>query len=938
MGWSSAVPRARCAPESDDASLMTGSHPPAAVPAVRSGPSSVLAGVWLAALALGAVCLLSPLLGAHPGDVARSGAQLVMAVLAAAALRSAAQRATTLRTSWLWAARATAAWAAGQAVLTAATAAGSGRPLVADLCFLVAAAGAVTAAGGVVRGHVHGGRAVATLVLDALLVAVAVLLLVHGQISAALDQQGLLALVYPLIDVMILTALLVAAARGPREQWASLGTAALGLAVLATANLETLRRDAAGQAGESPGLAALFVVALALVASGGLLHRSGSAAVRGSGSRAHDLLPYFAAPLALVAAAQSEVSLTGLQRSLLVVLAALVTARHVLTLGDVARAAMSLAESHSQYRRIVETASEGIWLSDAEGVARFVNDQACQMMGLPVEQVLGRRSADVLLPLLDSEGVAVVAARAADRENPDPARFTLRVRRPDGTTVHCYVVSTPVLTADGRFDGTLTMATDVTDRVALEDALWEEARTDPLTGLANRTLLLESAAAAFAAGRPVSLVFCDLDGFKAVNDSYGHGEGDAVLREVAARLSALTADDVLVSRLGGDEFALLLTDDAFPTAEALGRLVLRALEVPYGVGSRLHHLTASAGVASSAHADGVEALLRNADIAMYAAKSARSGLCAFAPEMHVRAVEHAVVAAELRACVAEGQLRVHYQPVVSLADRSLIGVEALVRWQHPERGLLTPGAFVDVAEEEGLIVTIGQHVLETALADAEARAALGLPSLQVSVNVSPRQLADPSAVEAMVVAVEACPLPAELVTFEITERSLLAGESVAASIRQLHRTGARIALDDFGTGWSSLSHLRDHHVDALKLDLSYVQAEDPRSAQVLRAAAALARGLGAQSVAEGVETEEQAVRAASVGCHAAQGWLFGRPADHDALVARMTRTVPQPRQAVADPDSMTAGAACSLSPATEPLATGPAETGSLETGRRAASA
>jgi diguanylate cyclase (GGDEF)-like protein/PAS domain S-box-containing protein len=874
-------------------------------PVARSG-AGLLGGVWVAALLLGLACALSSQLAALPADVARSGAQLVMAVVAAVALHAAAGRATTLRPSWLWAARATTAWAAGQALLTAATAASAERPVLADLFFLVAAGGAVTAASGVVRGHVHGRRAVATLVLDALLVAVAVLLLVHGQVSAALDDQGLLALAYPLIDVMILTALLVAAARGPREQWASLGSAALGLAVLASANLETLRRDAAGQTPESPGLAALFVVAFALVATGGLLHRSGTAPVRGSGSRAHDLLPYFAAPLALVTAAQPEVSLSGLQRTLLVVLAALVTARHVLTLGDVARAAASLADSHSQYRRIVETASEGIWLSDADGVATFVNEQACQMMGLPVEAVLGRRSAEVLLPLLDADGIATVAARAADRTNPEPARFTLRVRRPDGTTVHCYVVSAPVVTSDGRFDGTLTMATDVTERVALESALWEEARTDPLTGLANRTLLLESAAAAFADRRPVSLVFCDLDGFKAVNDSYGHGEGDAVLREVALRLSALATDEVLVSRLGGDEFALLLTDAAAPTAELLARQVLRALEVPYGVGSRLHHLTASAGVASSAHAEGVEALLRNADIAMYAAKSARSGLCAFAPEMHVRAVEHAVVAAELRACVAEGQLRVHYQPVVSLADRSLIGVEALVRWQHPERGLLSPAAFVDVAEEEGLIVAIGQHVLETALADAEARAAAGLPSLQVSVNVSPRQLAEPSAVSAMVAAVESCSLPAELVTFEITERSLLAGESAAASIRQLHRTGARIALDDFGTGWSSLSHLRDHPVDALKLDLSYVQAEDPRSAQVLRAAAALARGLGAQSVAEGVETEEQAARAASVGCHAAQGWLFGRPVDHDALVARMALTVPQPRSAASGADRLDA--------------------------------
>ncbi len=410
----------------------------------------------------------------------------------------------------------------------------------------------------------------------------------------------------------------------------------------------------------------------------------------------------------------------------------------------------------------------------------------------------------------------------------------------------------------------------------------DQILSDPLTGLANRTLLEETTSRLLSRGGPASLLFIDLDDFKDVNDSRGHAAGDALLRAVADRLQRCVRPGDLVARMGGDEFAVAVT--AGPdVARAVAERVLTSLAVPVLLDTGPVTVHGSVGVASSAGAgtETSDALLRDADLAMYLAKAQGGNrVVVYADGMAEAARRRADLQQDLALATGAGQLEVHYQPTVLLTDGSTTGFEALVRWHHPERGTVPPAEFIPLAEESGAITEIGRWVLRQALRQAaQWSAATGAP-LRMAVNLSPRQLMDGDVVADVVAALEDSGFPARQLTLEVTEGVLVHDvDRVVAQLTALRALGVAIAIDDFGTGFSGLSYLRSLPADILKIDRSFVSdlAAGSSSATLISSIVELARTLGLAVVAEGVETEAQRATLADLRCGSAQGYLFARP-------------------------------------------------------------
>jgi diguanylate cyclase (GGDEF)-like protein len=459
------------------------------------------------------------------------------------------------------------------------------------------------------------------------------------------------------------------------------------------------------------------------------------------------------------------------------------------------------------------------------------------------------------------------------------------------------------LTADPTVAGLVLNGRDISERKALEEQLTHQAFHDPLTGLANRALFEDRVNQALTRGErrgtELAVLFLDLDDFKTVNDSLGHHAGDRLLSATAERLHTALRSSDTVARLGGDEFAVLLEEVGDTDVERTAERVVQALREPFEIEGQSIFITASTGIAlTSAGPTTTSELLRGADMAMYAAKNRGKGeVRLYDRTMHQDIVSRLELDAELRRALERGELTVHYQPIVHIADRAITGFEALVRWQHPERGLIMPELFIKFADDTGLIDAIGRFVIGSACRQVRAwqMAHPGRQALSVGVNLSARQINDPHIVETISQALAETGLPPSTLVIEFTESTVM--QDSAATLErlfELKQLGVRLAIDDFGTGYSALSYLRRFPVDIIKIDRSFVEhvADRTDAMAVTRAIIDLTKSLRLRAIAEGVEQPEQAAELLALGCEYAQGYLFGRPlepAQAEALISQPSR-------------------------------------------------
>ena len=547
-------------------------------------------------------------------------------------------------------------------------------------------------------------------------------------------------------------------------------------------------------------------------------------------------------------------------------------------------AARLRAEEH--LHNAVDNAPLVIFALDRDGIFTLSEGQGLAASGQAPGEVVGRSAFDVYrdAPLIAEQIGAALAGRSVES--------TFEV----GAVVFDARYA-PLRDGDGEVVGVIGAALDVTDRRLAEAQLQHQAFHDALTGLPNRTLFLDRLEQALARAqrqqRGPGVLFLDLDRFKVVNDSLGHSVGDELLREAARRLAGLLRVGDTVARLGGDEFTVLLeeihrVEDALRVAEAIAD----AFRQPFRVDGRELFVTTSIGVACSpAGSETAADLLRRADIAMYQAKSSgRSRAVAYDGAMDVRLVETLEVETDLRHALDRGELRLHYQPIVDIATGRTEGVEALVRWQHPERGLVPPSEFIPLAEETGLILPIGAWVLEEAchqMAIWLSERANDEP-LTVSVNLSARQLHEPGLLTLVNDVLARTGLPPAALQLELTESMIMQNvEATIATLHQLKRLGVGLAVDDFGTGYSSLSYLARFPVDVLKVDRAFVMTmtQEEGTAAIVEATVALAHALGMDVTAEGVELPEQLAWLRRLHCDNGQGYYFSRPAAADTITA-----------------------------------------------------
>jgi diguanylate cyclase (GGDEF)-like protein len=452
---------------------------------------------------------------------------------------------------------------------------------------------------------------------------------------------------------------------------------------------------------------------------------------------------------------------------------------------------------------------------------------------------------------------------------------------------------------------------DSTERKALEDQLRHQAFHDVLTGLANRSLFRDrldhALARASRGGRPTAVLYLDLDDFKSVNDRLGHVEGDRLLVAVGDRLRQATRAGDTVARLGGDEFAIIVEETEPPEAEEAAARILTSLTAPFIIGERPIEARASIGIAiQSVDSGDADELLRRADIAMYAAKAQGGHRHAtYAPEIYDATVTRMDLKADLHGALERGEIDIAYQPIVDIDSGSIVGSEALMRWEHPRRGSIPPTEFIPLAEESGLILELGRWILERACHQTRAwQLGSGDDALAISVNLSGRQIAEPGLATDVARILKGSDLDPRSLTLEITESVLIQDvESTLSVLRSLKALGIRLAIDDFGTGYSSLSYLRQFPIDVLKIDQSFVAGldGDVDSAGLVRSILDLSSTLRLDTVAEGVETPEQQRILRSLGAHRGQGYLFARPLRAEAFGATLHERGRRPTDRV-DPD------------------------------------
>jgi diguanylate cyclase (GGDEF)-like protein/PAS domain S-box-containing protein len=565
-----------------------------------------------------------------------------------------------------------------------------------------------------------------------------------------------------------------------------------------------------------------------------------------------------------------------------------------------------LDQTTARFRSLVENASDVVTILRADGTIVYASEAAEQVWGIAPAALIGTACFARVHP----DDLAAARAHLADAIKQPATNIAteLRLQRGDGSWRDSRVVARNLL-HQSSVAGVVVTWGDITERKQFEQDLKHLAFHDPLTGLPNRALFTDRLERALAHAdrdfRSAAVLFVNVDNFKVINDSLGHQQGDALLAEVAMRIRRGVRAEDTVARLGADEFTVLLEDtttqdDATEMADRVVEVLSQSIALP----GREVFITISVGVALSApRHDTPDSVLRNADLAMHRAKSdGKARVAVFDRSMEARAVERMDVETEMRSALDRGEFEVFYQPIFSLADEHIDEFEALVRWRKPDGTLVMPASFIPIAEETGLIVPLGQWVLDQACGQTrrwQARYPAD-PPLGISVNLSARQFENPHLIRDIQNTLAATGLDPRSLKLEITESVAMQDpDATALTLRGLKTLGVRMALDDFGTGYSSLSYLKRFPVDTLKIDRSFVDGlgHDSQDTAIVQSVIALARALNLTTTGEGIETASQQAHLRTLGCSAGQGYLFARPAPAREVDALLKASAELPRAA-----------------------------------------
>ena len=721
-------------------------------------------------------------------------------------------------------------------------------------------------------------------------------------------SEGLAAVAYVVFDIVLLLALAITGLRPERGRAARrvvllLG---LGLAVRLAANGLYWYDVLLGPRSFSGTIAAvLYHFAWLAFGLTSLVQRAGAPSVAATTSaepEAASTLPTLTAALGYLVLGSAVLRELSLDVGILVVggvgLTAAILARHLVAVRAGARLAAERAArtQEARFRSLVENASDVILVVAEDLRVRFHTPSAERFFGRPGREI----EAATLLELVHPEDREIARGLVVEALGQPGSSAAAEWRASRAGDDWCFVEARAnTVSGDPHLTGAILTLRSVHERKVLEARLAHQAFHDPLTHLANRVLFADRLEHALVrarrGGRPVAVLFVDLDDFKNVNDSYGHSTGDQLLVELSRRLAACVRAGDTAARLGGDEFAVLLDEGGgLETAREIAERVAEAVRAPFLLAGREIVLGASLGIAvSEGGGETAGDLLRNADVAMYRAKEAGKGrVVVFEASMQTAVRERLELEGDLRGALARGEFALLFHPIVLLASGRIVGAEALLRWNHPRRGQLRPAEFFSAAETGGILLEIGAWAVEEACRLARRWPITDMPGRLplVCVNVSPRLFATRDFVSRVEGAIAAASLPAGRLVLEMTEGAAVEdATTMFATMRRLKALGVRLAIDDFGTGYSSLSYLQDLPVDVLKLDKLFVDGLGGagRSRLLTRGILDLARALGKLVVAEGIEHAEQAERLQELGCTLGQGFLFSQPVGADVIEARL---------------------------------------------------
>lgn len=556
-----------------------------------------------------------------------------------------------------------------------------------------------------------------------------------------------------------------------------------------------------------------------------------------------------------------------------------------------------LQASEGMVSLLAESGSDLTYIISRDGSFSYVSPSICKLTNYDPEDILAAQPG----AFIHTDDVKMVQHAIDDAFNQPGISIPLndhRVRHRDLKWL--YFEGSATCMMDGAHaDNVVVTCHDVTERKRQEETIYRQANYDTLTGLPNRLMFADRLATALLRARrernKIGLLFIDLDGFKKINDTLGHSAGDELLKQISNRLSLCVRQDDTIARLGGDEFTVILPNIRGPgDTEVVAKKIIESVRAPVSLADNEVYVSASIGITLYPDdADDEETLIKHADTAMYEAKAAgRRTYKFFTANMNAAAQEKMALEMELRAAIERDEFDIRYQPIVDLKSGQVTGAEALVRWNHPTRGYTGPDVFIPLAEEQGIIVPIGEWVLQKACETARRWRDSGRENLQMAINVSPRQCQEPD-FESMAAAVlSQAGLPPQCVTLEITESLFIEGshESAVQALHGLREKGTLLSLDDFGTGYSSLSYLKRFPVDVLKIDREFVDdvTSSTEDQALCQAVIAMAHAFNLNVVGEGVETIEHAQILQQMGCDRAQGYLISKPlsaSDFDQFVA-----------------------------------------------------